>query len=287
VTGSSTHHPPVYCDVWAALKGYLDEVTATAAAPVIEKYTGVIAAADVFTESTTLWVMESIRLDLGYGSWVHPDGRHPYQGGHMSVATKPCDPIGDHLLTPQNAAMVVIDYQPSQFAGVRSIDQNLLLENIISSVKIAKLFGVPIVHSTINVPTGRGQPTVPELAELLEDNPPVDRTTTNAWEDADFVAAVRATGRRKLIACALRTEICLAFHALDALRQGYDVYPVVDAIGGTSEEAHRAGLERVVQGGGQPISWVALACELQRDWAREETAADVAGIVLTERLLQE
>jgi nicotinamidase-related amidase len=196
------------------------------------------------------------------------------------------DPLGDHLLTPQNAAMFVIDYQPSQFAGVRSMDQDLLLENIVSTVKTANAFGVPIVHSTVNVATGRGQPTVPELAELLEDNPPIDRTTTNAWEDADFVAAVRATGRRKLIACALWTEICMTFPALDALREGYDVYPVVDAIGGTSVEAHRAGLERVVQAGGRPISWVALAVELQRDWAREETAADVVEIVLTERLLQ-
>jgi nicotinamidase-related amidase len=196
------------------------------------------------------------------------------------------DPLGDHLLTPQNAAMFVIDYQPSQFAGVRSMDQDLLLENIVSTVKTANAFGVPIVHSTVNVATGRGQLTVPELAELLEDNPPIDRTTTNAWEDADFVAAVRATGRRKLIACALWTEICMTFPALDALREGYDVYPVVDAIGGTSVEAHRAGLERVVQAGGRPISWVALAVELQRDWAREETAADVVEIVLTERLLQ-
>ena len=182
------------------------------------------------------------------------------------------DPIGDHLLTPQNSALLVVDYQP---VAVRrrssSIDRDLLLENIVSTVKTAKAFGLPIVHSTINVATGRGQPTVPELAELLEDNPPIDRTTTNAWEDADFVAAVRATGRRKLIACALWTEICMAFPALDALREGYDVYPVVDAIGGTSEEAHRAGLERVVQAGGRPISWVALAVELQRDWAREET----------------
>jgi nicotinamidase-related amidase len=127
---------------------------------------------------------------------------------------------------------------------------------------------------------------VPELADLLEDNPPIDRTTLNAWEDADFVAAVRATGRRKLIACALWTEICMTFPALDALREGYDVYPVVDAIGGTSEEAHRAGLERVLQAGGRPTSWVALACELQRDWAREETVADVIEIVLTERLLK-
>jgi nicotinamidase-related amidase len=182
--------------------------------------------------------------------------------------------------------LLVVDYQPSQFAGVRSMDRDLLLENIVSTVKIAKTFDVPIVHSTINVATGRGQPTVPELAELLEDDPPFDRTTTNAWEDADFVAAVRATGRRKLIVCALWTEICMAFQALDELRDGYDVYPVVDAIGGTSVEAHRAGLERVVQAGGKPISWVSLGVELQRDWARGETVDDVVEIVLTERLLK-
>jgi nicotinamidase-related amidase len=166
------------------------------------------------------------------------------------------------------------------------MDRDLLLENIVSTVKTAKAFDMPIVHSTINVATGRGQPTVPELAELLEDNPPIDRTTTNAWEDADFLAAVRATGRRKLILCALWTEICMAFPALDALREGYDVYPVVDAIGGTSEDAHRTGLDRVVQAGAQPVTWVALAVELQRDWGREETVADVIEIVLTERLLK-
>jgi nicotinamidase-related amidase len=197
------------------------------------------------------------------------------------------DPTGDHLLTPQNAALFVVDYQPSQIAAVKSMDRDLLLENIVSTVKTARAFELPIIHSTINVATGRGNPTVPELAELLTDNPPIDRTTTNAWEDAEFVAAVRATGRRKLIACALWTEICMAFPALDALREGYDVYPVVDAIGGTSKEAHRAGLERVVQAGGQPVSWVALAVELQRDWAREETVDDVIEIVLTERLLRE
>ena len=98
--------------------------------------------------------------------------------------------------------------------------------------------------------------------------------------------AVRATGRRKLIFCALWTEVCMAFTALDALREGYEVYPVVDAIGGTSVEAHSAGLERVVQAGAQPISWVSLACELQRDWARLETVPAIVEIVLTDRLLQ-
>jgi nicotinamidase-related amidase len=166
------------------------------------------------------------------------------------------------------------------------MDRDLLLKNIVSTVKTAKLFRVPIVHSTINVATGRGQPTVPVLAELLEDDPPIDRTTTNAWEDADFVAAVRAAGRRKLVVCALWTEICMEFQALDQLREGYDVYPVVDAIGGTSVDAHRAGLERVVQAGAKPIGWVSLAAELQRDWARDQTAEGVVEIVLTERLLK-
>jgi nicotinamidase-related amidase len=196
------------------------------------------------------------------------------------------DPLADHLITPQNSALILIDYQPDQVKAVRSMDQDLLVENIVSTVRLAKLFGVPVVHSTVNVATGRQEPTIPQLAELLEEDPPVDRTTLNAWEDADFLAAVRATGRRKLINCALWTEICMAFPSLDALREGYEVYPVVDAIGGTSPEAHRAGLERVTQAGGNPISWVSLACELQRDWAREETVAGVVKIVLTDRLLQ-
>jgi nicotinamidase-related amidase len=195
------------------------------------------------------------------------------------------DPLADHLITPENSALIVIDYQQNQFRTARSMDPDLLLENIVSTVKLAKLFGVPIVHSTVGVAAGRDESTVPELAELLEDDPPIDRTAINSWEDADFVAAVRATGRRKLILCALWTEVCMAFPALDALREGYEVYPVVDAIAGTSLEAHRAGIERVVQAGAQPISWVSLACELQRDWARQETVPGVVEIVLSDRLL--
>jgi nicotinamidase-related amidase len=197
------------------------------------------------------------------------------------------DPLSDHLITPQNAALVLIDYQPSQFATVRSMDTDLLRKNIVSTAKAAKAFGLPIVHSTVNVESGQQQPTVPELAELLKDNPPLDRTTVNSWEDIEFVQAVHATGRRKLIFCALWTEVCMAFTALDALREGYEVYPVVDAIGGTSPEGHRAGLERVVQAGAQPISWVSFACELQRDWARLETVPAIIEIVLTDRLMKE
>jgi nicotinamidase-related amidase len=196
------------------------------------------------------------------------------------------DPLADHFLTPQNAAFLFIDYQPSQLATIRSMDPALLMKNAVSTVRTIKAFGVPVVHSTVNVAAGRG-PTLPELASLLAEDKPLDRTTVNSWEDLEFLQAVRATGRRKLIICALWTEVCMAFTALDALREGYEVYPVVDAIAGTSPEAHRAGLERVTQAGGQPISWVSLACELQRDWARRETVEAIYEIVIADRLQQE
>ncbi len=99
----------------------------------------------------------------------------------------------------------------------------------------------------------------------------LDRTSINAWEDADFKKAVQATGRRKLIMAALWTEVCLAFPGLDAMRDGYEAYPIVDAVGGTSVEAHQAGLERLYLAGAKPVSVASIACELQRDWSRIET----------------
>jgi nicotinamidase-related amidase len=161
------------------------------------------------------------------------------------------DPLADHLLTPQNAAFLLIDFQPQQLGGVRSMDRDLMVKNAVSTVRTIKTVGLPVVHSTVNVASGREQPTLPELADLLTDVKPLDRTTINSWEDIEFVQAVHATGRRKLIFCALWTEMCMAFAALDALREGYEVYPVVDAIGGTSPEAHRAGLDRVMQADGR------------------------------------
>jgi nicotinamidase-related amidase len=112
------------------------------------------------------------------------------------------DPLADHLLTPQNSALLLIDYQPKQLKAVRSMDHDLMMKNAASTVKLARLYRVPIVHSTVNVANGQ-DPTLPALAEQLTDDPPIDRTSMNAWEDLDFLAAVRATGRRKLILCAL------------------------------------------------------------------------------------
>jgi nicotinamidase-related amidase len=192
--------------------------------------------------------------------------------------------ITDHLLTPQNSALVVIDYQPSQLQAMTSMDPELLVDNIVSVARLARTFDLPVVLSTVNVANGQGH-TLPEIKAALPDTPELDRTTMNAWEDVEFRQAVEATGRKKLIMTALWTEICLAFPTLDALRDGFEVYPVVDAVGGTSLEAHRAGLERVVQAGAQPVSWVGLAGELQRDWARVGTVGDIVDIVLTTRLL--
>jgi nicotinamidase-related amidase len=203
------------------------------------------------------------------------------------TSTPKRDSASDHLLTPKNAALLLIDYQPSQLDNIHSMDRQLLLKNAVSTVKLAKAFSLPTIHSTINVSSGQQKPTVRELTAVLGDNPAIDRTGFNSWEDAEFLAAVRATGRRKLIMCALWTEICMAFPTLDALREGYEVYPIVDAIGGTSVEAHRAGLERVVQAGARPITWVSLACELQRDWTRIETVPAIVQITLTERLIPE
>ena len=107
----------------------------------------------------------------------------------------------------------------------------------------------------------------------------LDRTTINAWEDAEFVNAVKATGRKKLLMAALWTEACLTFPTLDAIREGYEGYPIVDAVGGTSVEAHRAALDRMIQAGARPTSWVQVLCELQRDWSRKETAGPFAEIL--------
>lgn len=191
------------------------------------------------------------------------------------------DPIADELLTPQNAALVIIDFQPVQVASILSMERRELIANVVAVAKTARLYGVPVVLSTVNVATGRNTPTIHQLTEVLGNIEPIDRTSINAWEDEAFVAAVKATGRRKLIMVALWTEVCLAFPALDALREGFDVYPVVDAVGGTSLLAHRAGLERIVRAGARPITWIQLACELQRDWLRADTAPEFARIVFS------
>lgn len=178
------------------------------------------------------------------------------------------DPKQDHLITPENAALVVIDYQPVQVHSIRSMPQAELIRNVCALARLCRSFGLPIVLSTVNVGGDPSKGTIPSLAAELPGVPSYDRTQINSWEDREFYAAVLATGRKKLIFAALWTEACLAFPALDALKEGFQVYPVVDAVGGTSLAAHEAALRRVEQQGAQLTSVTQLACELQRDWAR-------------------
>jgi nicotinamidase-related amidase len=181
------------------------------------------------------------------------------------------DPLSDHLLTPQNSALLIIDYQPTQVNSIKSMDQAKLVENIVTVAKTARAYSLPIVLSTVNVRTGVNKPTVAPLLEALGNIEALDRTTINAWEDVEFRRAVQATGRRKLVMTALWTEACLSFPTLDAMRAGYEVFVVVDAVGGTSLLAHETALRRVEQAGAQLTSIPSVLCELQRDWARKET----------------
>lgn len=186
-----------------------------------------------------------------------------------SEATR--DPVKDPLLTPRNSAFIVIDYQPIQVSSIRSMSQKELVFNIVHTAKAAVNYDLPIVHSTVNVKTGKNQPPIAPLMEVLGKYPTYDRTTINSWEDVEFKQAVKATGRNKLIMTALWTEACLTFPALDAMVEGYEVYVVADAVGGTSLAAHEAALRRIEQAGGKLISKTQLYCELQRDWARAKT----------------
>lgn len=181
------------------------------------------------------------------------------------------DPRQDQLLTPQNAAFIIIDYQPVQVNSIASMDRQLLINNIVGTAKAAVAYQLPIVHSTVNVKTGLNKPPINQLQKVLGDYPTYDRTTINSWEDIEFRKAVEETGRKKLIMTALWTEACLTFPALDALKEGYEVYVVADAVGGTSVTAHEMALRRIEQAGGQLISVAQLFCELQRDWQRKET----------------
>ena len=189
------------------------------------------------------------------------------------------DPLTDNLLTPANCALVIIDYQPTQVNSIRSMDRAELVDHVVRVAKTAVLYKVPIVLSTVNVKNGRNQPTIAALETVLPHVEALDRTTINAWEDIETQRAIKATGRKKLVMTALWTEACLTFPTLDAMREGYEIYPVVDAVGGTSVDAHRAALDRVRQAGAQPVSWVQLICELQRDWARTDTDTEFAQIL--------
>lgn len=183
------------------------------------------------------------------------------------------------LLTPQNCALVLIDHQPQMTFGVANIDRQLLKNNVIGLAKAAKVFQVPTVLTSVETESFSGN-IWPELLGVLPDNRIFERTSMNTWDDAAVKAELKKFGRKKLVLAALWTEVCLNFPALEAMADGYEVYFVEDASGGTSVAAHNMSVQRMIQAGAVPITWQQFLLEMQRDWARKETYAGTTGIVM-------
>jgi nicotinamidase-related amidase len=181
------------------------------------------------------------------------------------------------LLTPQDSVLLLIDHQGFQFANLHSHEPQLVVNNVVGLAKTAKLFGVPTIITTVL--EERGGRIIKGIQNVFPEQKPINRTFINAWQDARLVDAVKKTGRKKLVIAALWTEVCLAMPAIQAQGEGYEVYAVSDASGGVSAEAHAMGMERMIQAGITPITWLAVLCEWQRDWARAEKLNDLAAIL--------
>jgi nicotinamidase-related amidase len=182
------------------------------------------------------------------------------------------------LLTPENCILVLIDHQPYQFTNLNSHEPTMIINNVIGLAKAAKVFNVPTILTTVI--EERGGYIIKGLQDVFPEQKPINRTFINTWEDPNVTDIVKKSGRKQLVLAALYTEICLAMPAIQALAEGYDVFIVTDASGGVSAEAHDMAVRRMVAAGAVPITWMAVLAEWQRDWAREETAAGVASVVV-------
>src|SRR5690242_2902095 len=184
----------------------------------------------------------------------------------------------DALLTPDNCPVVMIDHQPFQLANVNSHEPTMVINNATGLAMTAKAYGIPTILTTVNEESG-GR-LLKGIQDIFLDQKTMNRTYINAWEDERVVEAVKKTGRRKVVFAALWTEMCLAMPAIQAMGDGYDVYVVTDASGGVSVEAHDMAIRRLVAAGAQPVTWIGLAGELQRDWARTEHLAAVSQLLI-------
>lgn len=182
------------------------------------------------------------------------------------------------LLDKDNSALIFIDHQPQMAFGVANIDRQQLKNNVVGLAKAGKIFNVPTLITSVETESFSGY-IWPELLAVHPEITPIERTSMNSWEDAAFVKAVEATGRKKLVISALWTEVCLTFPALMALEAGYEVYVVTDTSGGTSVDAHERSIDRMVQAGAVPVTWQQVLLEYQRDWARKDTYDAVMALV--------
>lgn len=171
------------------------------------------------------------------------------------------------ILTPGNAALLLIDHQVGLLTCVRTMDPVNLKNNIIALAKLARIFDLPVVLTTSGASATPNGPLMPELVQMFPDNGIIDRTLVNSWDDPAFVKAVEKTGRKKVIMAGISTDVCLAFPAISAVKAGYDVYAVIDASATWDSVIEQAAMLRMSAAGVKVVNWVAAAAELQRDWA--------------------
>lgn len=184
---------------------------------------------------------------------------------------------GKGMLTPDNHSLILIDHQPQMAFATHSHDIVELRNNVAGLAKAAKVFEVPTILTTVAEKTFAG-PIFPEVQAVFPDQKPIDRTTMNTWEDERITDLVKEYDRKKVVIAALWTEVCGVGPALSAIDEGYEVYFVTDASGGVSKEAHDMAVQRMIQAGAQPITWLQYMLELQRDWARTGTYKAVTDI---------
>jgi len=182
------------------------------------------------------------------------------------------------LLTPENSILVLIDHQPFQFANLNSHEPTMIINAVTGLSKAAKIFNVPTILTTVI--EERGGLIIKQIQDVFPEQKPINRTFINTWQDPSVTDIVAKSGRKQLIIAGLWTEVCVAMPAIQAASEDYDVFVVTDASGSVSKEGHDMAVRRMVAHGITPINWVAVASEWQRDWARTETAGQLAGLMI-------
>ena len=206
------------------------------------------------------------------------NGVAQYPNGYTGTPHR--DAKEDPFISPTNSALVLIDYQPHIMMGVRNIDHDELISNTTGLVKSAVHFGLPVIYSHVGVGLRGAQPFLEELRVLAPDAVVIDRTSVNAWEEPEFVDAVQATRRNRLIMGGLWTDVCLAYPAIEAARAGFEVLVPEDTVGSITQLSHDNGMKRMVQAGVTPITWNVVLAELQRDHARKDTETETSRIFM-------
>ena len=172
-------------------------------------------------------------------------------------------------LDKNDAAMLLVDHQTGLLSLVRDIDPDKFKNNVLATADLAKYFGLPTILTT-SFEDGPNGPLVPELEEMFPEAPYIARPgNINAWDNEDFVKAVKATGKKQLIIAGVVTEVCVAFPALSAIEEGFDVFVITDASGTFNQMTRDAAWERMSQAGVQLMTWFGAACELHRDWRND------------------